>query len=87
MKDFQIAQIKNHLFMETHQLDGGIKLFDPDPAIANAWSRLEAGTHTEADIQLLKHELFEPKFEGIFKSNYRNAHGAANRAGYPSGLE
>jgi RHS repeat-associated protein len=86
MRDFQVAQVKSHLFTETHQLDSGVRLFDADPAIANAWSRLEAGTHTGADIQLLKHELFESKFEGIFKTNYRTAHEAADRAGYPSGL-
>ncbi len=86
MPEFQIAQIKSHLFTETHQLDSGVRLFDADPAIANAWSRLEEGSHTEADIQLLKHELFESKFEGIFKTDCRIAHGAADSAGYPSGL-
>jgi hypothetical protein len=50
-------------------------------------TRLEGGNFTDKDVQLLKHELFESKFEGIFKVDYRTAHGAANRAGKLSGLE
>lgn len=63
-----------------------MRRFDADPAIANAWQRLQRGTHTKADIQLLEHELFESRFEGIFKTDYRTAHEAANRSGRPSGL-
>ncbi len=87
MRNFQIDRIKDHLFNRTHRLDRGVARFDADPAIANAWNRLQSGTHNAGDIQLLKHELFEAKFEGIFKTNYRSAHDAANRAGRPSGLE
>ena len=87
INETRIARIKDHLFNRTHQLDGTIRRFDADPEIANAWRRLEAGTHTPKDVQLLAHELFESKFEGIFKTDYRTAHGAANRSGRPSGLE
>jgi hypothetical protein len=79
--------VKDHLFNNTHQLDDGVRLFDADPMIGNAWQRMQSGTHTPADIQLFKHELFEAKFEGIFKQNYRTSHDAANRAGRLSGLE
>ncbi|SHO57821.1 hypothetical protein VQ7734_03591 [Vibrio quintilis] len=48
---------------------------------------MQAGTQTAADMKIPKHELFESKFEGIFKTNYRTSHNAANRAGYHSGLE
>jgi hypothetical protein len=87
MKEFQVERIKDHLFNKKHQLDDGVRRFDADPQIANAWKRLEGGNYTDKDVQLLKHELFESKFEGIFKVDYRTAHGAANRAGRLSGLE
>ena len=82
----RIQRVKDHLFSRSHQLDDGLRRFDADPAIANAWRRLQGGAHTDADIQLLKHELFESRFEGIFRTNYRTAHDAANRSGRPSGL-
>ena len=88
MRDFHVARIKDHLFNSTHRLDGGVvSRFDAHPEIANAWNRLSAGTHTRRDTQLLRHELFESKFEGIFRTNYRTAHDAANRAGRLSGIE
>ncbi|WP_417798611.1 hypothetical protein [Terasakiella pusilla] len=87
MKDFSIQRIKNHLFYNTHKLDDGIRKFDADPRIVNAWNRLEKGTQTDADIKILNHELFESKFEGIFRTDYRTAHEAANKVGRPSGLE
>ena len=83
----QIRQVKEHIFFKQHQLDDGFRRFDADPAIANAWERLRSGDIAKKDIQLLEHELFETKFEGIFKTSYREAHEAANRAGRTSGLE
>ena len=44
------------------------------------------GTHVEADLQILRHEHFESRFEGIFRTNYRTAHDAAEHTGHPSGL-
>jgi hypothetical protein len=87
LPQFQVQRVKDHLFNNAHQLDDGMRLFDADPMIGNAWQRMQSGTHTPADIQLFKHELFEAKFEGIFKQNYRTSHDAANRAGRLSGLE
>ena len=88
MREAQIQRIRDHLFNNTHILDEGrVARFDADPDIANAWVRLQGGRHTEADIQLLNHELFESRFEGIFRTDYRCAHCAANRSGRPSGLE
>jgi len=51
-----------------------------------AWQRTLSGNPTPADIKIFKHEIFESKFEGIFKADYSTAHQAANRAGYTSGL-
>ncbi|WP_342379316.1 FG-GAP-like repeat-containing protein [Myxococcus stipitatus] len=87
MRSSWVARIKDHLFNRTHILDDGVRRFDADPAIANAWQRLRGSAQTPADLQLLRHELFEARFEGIFRTDYRTAHRAANRAGYPSGLE
>lgn len=89
MPEFQVRRIKEHIFNNTHQLDHGkgIARFDPDLKIAEAWKRLESGMHTESDFLILRHEYFESRFEGIFKTDYRTAHNAANRAGRPSGLE
>jgi hypothetical protein len=78
--------VKDHVFSKKHKLDDGLRRFDADPEIANAWNRLRQGTHTEADLKLLEHELFEARFEGIFGTDYRTAHDAANRSGRPSGL-
>ena len=57
--------------------------FDADPLIFESWKRLESGAFTNKDLQLLNHELFESKFEGIFKTDYLTSHNAANRAGKP----
>jgi hypothetical protein len=75
------------VFNRSHQLDDGVRRFDADPEIANAWRRMENGSHTPKDIDLMNHELFESKFEGIHKTDYRTAHDAANRSGRKSGLE
>ena len=82
-----IARIKAHLFDRTHRLDDGVRRFDADPLIVNAWRRLREGAQTPKDRQLLEHELFEARFKGIFQTDYRTAHEATNRSGRLSGLE
>lgn len=85
---FQVQRVKEHLFYNTHQLNHGlgVRRFHPDLDIANAWKRFEVGTHNEADLLIFRHEYFESRFEGIFRTDYNTAHEAANRAGHPSGL-
>ena len=87
ISEARIARIKLHIFSNFHQLDDGVRRFDADPLIVNAWQRLREDRHTLQDVQLLKHEFFESRFEGIFKTTYRIAHEATNRSGRPSGLE
>lgn len=77
----KIAKVKEHIFFKEHQLDDGIRLFDPDPDIADAWFRLQKGDYNEQDIKLLEHEYFEARFEGIFKTDYRTAHNATIESG------
>ncbi len=36
-------------------------------AIAQAWTRLQQGTYNTKNIDLLNHELFESRFEGILQ--------------------
>jgi len=81
LPEFQVNRIKDHVFNNDHILDDGVRRFDADPMIANAWNRLTDGTQTPRDMDLLSHELFESKFEGIFGTDYRTAHEAANRSG------
>jgi RHS repeat-associated protein len=81
MNEQRIQRIKDHLFNNEHILDDGIRKFDPDPDIAIAWKRMENGSFNQNDIDLLNHELFESKFEGIYKTNYRTAHDAALESG------
>ncbi|MCM0594128.1 MAG: hypothetical protein HEQ35_04580 [Gloeotrichia echinulata IR180] len=79
--EFRIQRIKDHLFYRQHQLDYGFDCFDPDPDIADTWFRLQQGNFNHEDLQLLKHEYFESRFEVIFHTNYRTAHEATVRSG------
>ncbi|CAD5971514.1 hypothetical protein PCC7805_03841 [Planktothrix agardhii] len=77
----KIAKIKEHIFFKEHQLDDCIRLFDPDPDIADAWFRLQEGDYNDQDLRLLKHEYFEARFEGIFQTDYRTSHNATIKSG------
>src|SRR6478609_1915399 len=81
MRQSWVARVKDHVFTRTHELDSGVRRFDADPYMANAWRRMAEGTHTPNDMNLLRHELFESRFEGIFGTTYRTSHDAAIRAG------
>lgn len=77
----KITKIKENIFFKQHQLDDGVRLFAPDPDIADAWFRLQKGNYNDQDIRLLEHEYFESRFEGIFKTDYRTAHNATIKSG------
>lgn len=77
----RIRRIKEHLLSREHVLLDGLRCFDPDPDIADAWFRLQRGEQREQDFDLLKHEYFESRFEGIFQTDYRTAHHATIRSG------
>ncbi|CDL86673.1 hypothetical protein XCR1_4300022 [Xenorhabdus cabanillasii JM26] len=80
-KESHIARIKDHVFFKEHQLRDGIGRFDADPEIVNSWERLKRGDHVKSDFDLLRHEYFESRFEGIFRTDYDTAHKAAVRSG------
>ncbi|WP_243506627.1 LXG domain-containing protein [Cytobacillus oceanisediminis] len=83
MTEQRVQRIKEHLFIKEHIKEHGIGRFDPDYQIAQAWDRLQKDTYNKNDIDLLNHELFESKFEGIFKTDYRTAHDKTVESGRP----
>ncbi|GAA2395271.1 hypothetical protein Cme02nite_55440 [Catellatospora methionotrophica] len=83
-----VIQIKNHLFHEEHLLDyfppGEMARFDPNPRIAEAWQRLANGTPHPADLNLLRHELYESQHMArTGDPSYMKAHNATIEAGHP----
>ena len=81
MPEWKISRIKEHVFSNEHILDSGLRRFDADPEIADAWYRLTNGTFTQNDIDLLNHEYFESKFESFFRTDYRTAHSKTEESG------
>ncbi|WP_324728523.1 hypothetical protein VO178_17475 [Lysinibacillus fusiformis] len=79
----RVQRIKDHVFNNSHIKDHGVGRFDPDYELAQAWQRLMDGKQVDSDIQLLHHEIFESKFEGIFQTNYRKAHDKTIESGRP----
>lgn len=49
----EIAQIKNHVFRQTHRTAKGWQRFDPDPQIVGSWERLRTGRHSSDDLTFL----------------------------------
>ncbi|MCP3794702.1 WXG100 family type VII secretion target [Paenibacillus sp. CH40] len=87
MKESRVQRIKEHVFINEHIKSSGYERFHSDYEIAQAWDRLQKGLQTEKDMDLLNHELFESRFEGIFKTDYETAHKAAVRSGRPWEIE
>lgn len=54
-----IAEIKNYVFMEYHELETGYRRFDPCFSMAVSWQRLLLGRGLSHDITLLRHEYEE----------------------------
>ncbi len=80
-KESHVARVKDHVFFKKHQLDDRFGKFDADPSMVNEWERLKKGDYVKSDIDLLRHEYFESRFEGIFSTIYRTAHEAAVKSG------
>ncbi|MEG0896493.1 MAG: phage minor capsid protein [Ruthenibacterium sp.] len=80
-KEDSILKIKNHVFIEKHEL-GGLEpeCFDPDYNMAVSWQRLIEGKHIlEQDLVLLKHEYLEltlMRYQGL---SYQQAHTVSNQ--------
>ena len=78
-----IKNVKDHVFYNAHDLDRygpdqiEHKRFDALLEQALAWKRLEAGIHTQDDIEWLKHECAERHHELKYGSGYSEAHNRA----------
>ena len=76
-----IKEVKEHIFIEEHDLENGRQRFEPDPNMAASWQRLLLGeSHIqERDIILLHHEHLERSFmkDG---DGYWEAHRKANES-------
>ena len=86
LKAENIQKVKDHLFLDEHTLDRYVDLgipaerarFDSDIKIAESWHRLQVGTFTDDDIQLLRHEIAERWIEIKRDCGYCEAHDAAS---------
>lgn len=86
-KAANIEKVKRHLFLDAHWLDRYVHLgvpavrarFDPDPEIAAAWTRLQAGAARPSDLALLRHEMAEAWYMRRVDRSYGKAHNAAQR--------
>lgn len=72
--EYSIARIKQHVFLDKHILDDGIRRFDADYNMAVAWQRLVNGKFLDRDVLLLKHEYLESVIEKKYNLAYREAH-------------
>lgn len=60
IKKDKIDKIKNHVFIQEHDLIDGRKRFDASYDMAQSWQRLMSGKNIqEKDMVLLKHEYME----------------------------
>lgn len=82
LSEKDVEKIRNHVFIDKHNLKKGYVRFDPDPEIAHAWEALEQGRPTELDILLLNHELEELTLMEKYGYSYEVAHLYANKK-YP----
>ena len=91
LKPRNIQKVKDHIFNEPHLLDRYMHLgepaefrtFDSDIRIADTWERLQTGTFTVRDLQLLWHEAAEAWYMRRHGPSYTAAHEAAH-ARFPS---
>lgn len=73
-----IKEIRDHVFVNKHQLSNGFKRFAEDVNIANAWEALEQGRPKSTDILLLRHELEELTLMKEKGYDYEKAHWTSN---------
>ena len=85
LKIENVQKCKDHIFYNKHLLDqyaaqgvkSEYKRFDPNLLQALAWERLKAGIRTEEDLEWLRHEFVEQKYEKENNSGYAEAHAYA----------
>lgn len=84
----EITRIKNHIFNNEYELEGGRHRFDPDFQQAQSWIRLEQGNPEAHDLVMIEHELIEERLMREEGLSYDEAHEQANKkANYQQALE
>lgn len=87
IKPQDIQKVKDHLFYEEHLLDSYVHLgvepefrrFDSVLEQAEAWQRLESGSHFKEDIIWLRHEAAESWYMRKHNAGYLESHKAAEK--------
>ena len=83
----EITRVKNHMFINEHDLDDGRHRFDPDFQQAQSWIRLESGKPEEHDLVMIEHELIEEQLMRENGLSYDEAHAKTNQvANYQKAL-
>ena len=72
-----IESIKNHIFIDEHDLEDGRGRFYPNCDMARSWQRLIDNKFDDADLMMLKHEILEMDYmkDGLTQ---KQAHDLAN---------
>lgn len=74
----EIRRVKNHMFFNEYDLDGGKHRFDADFQQVQSWTRLESGNPEEHDLIMIEHELIEERLMREKNLSYDKAHEKAN---------
>lgn len=75
-----VRAVYEHVFENTHELEGGQGRFHPDYDMAQSWDRLFSGKGIQPhDITLLNHELTEKGLMDNEGLDYRTAHAITDR--------
>lgn len=77
-KESAIEEIRKHVFLNEHYLDGKMQRFAADFEQSQAWQRLTEGRGTDVDLIFLKHEYVELTQMRLHGYNYDEAHAIAN---------
>lgn len=75
-----IEKIKNHVFNETHILDGrSVERFAPCEDAVEAWKRLISDKFIQSDLRLLQHELAESLLMNGQEMSWEATHHTVNK--------
>lgn len=80
MTEKSVSKVYDHVFVNTYELYGGVRKFDPDYDMAESFRRLREGKNIQMhDIIMLKHERLEYELMNKLDIPYEKAHEIAAR--------
>lgn len=80
MSEAAVSKVYDHVFIDEHELYGGIRRFDSDYDMAESFRRLREGRNIrEHDLVLLRHEHLEQGLMRKLGLSYEEAHRLAER--------